>query len=125
MKCNFDKAVLDAVLCIPYAKVATYGQIAELIGAYGYARQVGWSLRRLVLPSIVPWYRVVNSKGKITMKISRDGSDWIQIKLLQEEGILIDDEFTINLKTYKWKPHLNKNSKLKILNFQSQKKDYK
>ena len=124
MKCSFDKAVLDAVLCIPYAKVATYGQIAELIGAYGYARQVGWSLRRLVLRSSVPWYRVVNSKGKITMKISRDGSDWIQIKLLQEEGILIDDEFTINLKTYKWKPHLNKNSKLKILNFQSQKKDY-
>ena len=125
MKCSFDKAVLDTVLCIPYAKVATYCQIAELIGAYGYARQVGWSLRRLVLPSSVPWYRVVNSKGKITMKISRDGSDWIQIKLLQEEGILIDDGFTINLKTYKWKPDLNKNSKLKILNFQSHKKEYK
>ena len=125
MKCSFDKAVLDTVLCIPYAKVATYGQIAELIGAYGYARQVGWSLRRLVLPSSVPWYRVVNSKGKITMKISRDGSDWIQIKLLQEEGILINDGFTINLKTYKWKPDLNKSSKLKILNFQSHKKDYK
>ena len=125
MKCIFDKAVYDAVLCIPYAKVATYGQIAELIGAYGYARQVGWSLRRLVLPSLVPWYRVVNSKGKITMKISRDGSDWIQINLLKEEGILIEDEFIVNLKTYRWQPDLNENFKLKLLNLQSYKNDYK
>ena len=125
MKCIFDKAVYDAVLCIPYAKVATYGQIAELIGAYGYARQVGWSLRRLVLPSSIPWYRVINSKGKISMKISRDGSDWIQINLLKEEGILIEDEFIVNLKTYRWKPDLNENFKLKLLNLQSYKNDYK
>tara|TARA_Y100000589_G_scaffold312412_1_gene332741 strand:+ start:240 stop:599 length:360 start_codon:yes stop_codon:yes gene_type:complete len=116
MKCNFDKAVYSAVLCIPFAKVATYGQIAELIGAYGYSRQVGWSLRRLVLSSSVPWHRVINSKGKISMTISRDGSDWIQIMLLKEEGIFIDKEFKVNLKKYKWRPELTENLKLNLLN---------
>ena len=67
----------EAVLWILYAKVATYGQIAELIRAYDYDRQVGWSLSRVALPSSA-WYRAVNSKGKISMTISRDGSDWIK-----------------------------------------------
>ena len=48
---------------IPYGKEATYGQIADLIYAYGRGRQVVWALRRLKLPSIIPWHRVINSRG--------------------------------------------------------------
>ena len=60
-KNNFYQKVYLTVSRIPNGKVATYGQIADLIYAYGRARQVGWALRRLKLPSIIHWHRVINS----------------------------------------------------------------
>ena len=74
----FDCRVIQPVKQIPHGRLATYGQIADLIGAWGCARQVGWALRRLSLPSDVPWHRVVNAKGQISMSPSREGSDWTQ-----------------------------------------------
>ena len=67
MERSFDERVWRAVAQIPPGRLATYGQIAEVIGAYGCARQVGWALRRLPLPSEVPWQRVVNAKGCICL----------------------------------------------------------
>ncbi|MFZ9462870.1 MAG: MGMT family protein, partial [Vulcanococcus sp.] len=83
---SFDQRVWRMVEQIPPGRLATYGQIAELIGAWGCARQVGWALRRLPLPSSVPWQRVVNASGRIAMSPSREGSDWIQRELLLAEG---------------------------------------
>ena len=59
---TFDQRVWSVVEQIPHGRLATYGQIADLIGAWGCARQVGWALRRLQLPTDVPWHRVVNAK---------------------------------------------------------------
>ena len=73
------KKVYLTVSKIPYGKVATYGQIAELIYEYGRARQVGWALRRLKLPSIIPWHQVINFKCEITMR-SLGILNWIKIK---------------------------------------------
>jgi len=84
--------------------LATYGQIAEWIGAYGCARQVGWALRRLPLPSSVPWQRVVNARGRISWSVGRQGSDWIQRQLLIAEGIPVDGEGRLPLGRYLWRP---------------------
>ena len=89
---------------IPHGRLATYGQIAELIGAWGCARQVGWALRRLPLPSSVPWHRVVNARGYIAMTPSREGSDWIQRELLIAEGIPVDGDGRLPLARYRWEP---------------------
>ena len=89
---------------IPHGRLATYGQIADLIGAYGCARQVGWALRRLKLPSEVPWHRVVNAQGRISMSLSREGSDWIQRELLLAEGVPVDEEGRLPLKDRLWRP---------------------
>ena len=89
---------------IPRGQLATYGQIAELIGAYGCARQVGWALRRLSLPSSVPWHRVVNARGRISMSLSREGSDWIQRELLIEEGVSVDAQGRLPLRQHLWRP---------------------
>jgi methylated-DNA-protein-cysteine methyltransferase-like protein len=86
------------------SKMPTYGQIAELIGAWGCARQVGWALRRLPLPSAVPWHRVVNARGCIAMTPSREGSDWIQRELLLAEGIPVDPAGRLPLARYRWRP---------------------
>ena len=92
------------VSCIPEGQLATYGQIADLIGAWGCARQVGWALRRLKLPSDVPWHRVVNARGRISMSLSREGSDWIQRELLLAEGVPVDEEGRLPLKDRLWRP---------------------
>ncbi len=99
----FELSVIEAVSCIPYGKLATYGQIADFIGAYGRARQVGWVLRRLILPSKVPWQRVVNARGKISQATSRKGTDWMQKELLISEGIPVDTEWRVPLRKYLWK----------------------
>ncbi len=100
----FDLRVLEIVSRIPIGKLATYGQIADLVGSFGCARQVGWALRRLPLHSSVPWHRVVNAHGKISMSCSRKGSDWIQRALLIDEGIFVDEDCKVSLKKYLWRP---------------------
>ena len=101
---DFDQRVYAVVAQIPRAQLATYGQIAELIGAYGCARQVGWALRRLTLPSEIPWHRVVNAKGCISLSLSREGSDWIQRDLLIAEGIPVDGQGRLPLAEFRWSP---------------------
>ena len=101
-KVPFDRRVFAVVALIPEGQLATYGQIADLIGAWGCARQVGWALRRLKLPSDVPWHRVVNAKGRISMSLSREGSDWMQRELLIAEGIPVDEEGRLPLRRFLW-----------------------
>ena len=100
---GFDQRVWRAVARIPRGRLATYGQIADLIGAFGSARQVGWALRRLKLPSDVPWHRVVNAKGQISMSLSREGTDWMQRDLLIAEGIPVDSEGRLPLQRFLWR----------------------
>ena len=101
---TFDQRVYRLVAQIPAGQLATYGQIAELLGAYGAARQVGWALRRLPLPSSVPWQRVVNAQGRISMDPSRQGSDWMQRELLLAEGIAVAADGRLPLAAHRWQP---------------------
>jgi methylated-DNA-protein-cysteine methyltransferase-like protein len=102
----FDQRVYAMVARIPVGRLATYGQIAELIGAWGCARQVGWALRRLPLPSEVPWHRVVNAQGRIAMSLAREGSDWMQRELLLAEGIPVAADGRLPLARHRWRPPL-------------------
>ena len=101
---SFDQRVRAVVVFIPQGHLSTYGQVADWIGAYGCARQVGWALRRLCLPSRIPWQRVVNAQGRISMSLSREGSDWMQRELLIAEGIPVDQEGRLPLKRFLWSP---------------------
>ena len=102
----FDQRVWAEVERIPHGQLATYGQIADRIGAYGCARQVGWALRRLPLPSAVPWHLVVNAQGRISISLAREGSDWIQRDLLLAEGIPVAEDGRLPLRRYLWVPPL-------------------
>ena len=62
------------------------------------------ALRRLPLPSEVPWQRVVNAKGCISLSLSREGSDWIQRDLLIAEGIPVDAQGRLPLAEFRWSP---------------------
>jgi methylated-DNA-protein-cysteine methyltransferase-like protein len=100
---TFDQRVYAMVARIPEGQLATYGQIAELIGAWGCARQVGWALRRLPLPSDLPWHRVVNAQGRVSLSLAREGSDWIQADMLRAEGIAVDGEGQLSLHRHRWR----------------------
>ena len=100
---SFDQRVYQQIARIPYGQLATYGQIAELMGEWGRARQVGWALRRLPLPSPLPWHRVVNAQGHLAMTLSRQGSDWMQRDLLLAEGIPVDHQGRLPLHRYRWR----------------------
>lgn len=95
------------VRLIPKGKVATYGQIAQLHGGVG-ARQVGYALNNLRNREDiedVPWQRVINAKGEISMHGGGQGS-FIQQVLLEEEGIVFDEKNRINLRVFRWEPEI-------------------
>ena len=87
---------------IPVGKVATYGQIASLAGLPGAARLVGKILSGLPADTSLPWHRVINAAGKISMP---EGSDSFneQKKRLTAENIILTGSQII-LKQYLWKP---------------------
>ena len=93
--------ILDIVKQIPKGKVATYGQIAFIAGTQN-PRLVGFALATLKEGTDIPWFRVINSKGKISFPEQSDGFK-IQHSLLQNEGILFDSKNKINLKQFGWK----------------------
>ncbi len=94
--------ILDIVKRIPKCKVATYGQIAFIAGTQN-PRLVGFALATLKEGTDIPWFRVINSKGKISFPEQSNGFK-IQYSLLQNEGIIFDAKNRINLKQYGWEP---------------------
>lgn len=85
---------------IPPGRVATYGQIAALVGNCT-ARMVGYAMSALDGNHDVPWQRVVNSQGKISPRADSHSTE-LQHQRLIEEGIVFDGERRINLRRYRW-----------------------
>lgn len=88
---------------IPAGRVATYGQIAELAGLPGQARQVGYALAALPDGSPVPWQRVVNARGEVSARRDFDGAPRQRLRL-EEEGIRFDAAGRLDLERYRWRP---------------------
>ena len=91
------EAIYRIVRKIPRGKVATYGQIAKLAGMAGHARQVGYALHALPSGSDVPWHRVINAKGQISL---RSTTESMQKALLEKEGVQFGDDDRIPLEVY-------------------------
>ncbi|MBN1584627.1 MAG: MGMT family protein [Anaerolineae bacterium] len=91
---SFFERVHQVVRQIPPGKVATYGQIARMLDYPRGARTVGWALRGLKEGSGVPWFRVVTSQGKVHFHEQR--------LLLEQEGIVFDNQGQIDMKTAQW-----------------------
>lgn len=107
---NFStyKLIYRVVRQIPWGRVATYGQIAELANLPGQARLVGYALYRVSLEQEeIPWHRVINAKGEISTSPFRYGTDDLQRSLLEQEGIEFNPAGKINLQQYRWQPDLH------------------
>ena len=96
-------AVGKIVKHIPYGKVVSYSQIASYIGIPGGARIVGNSLRNMKDMSI-PWWRVVNNQGRISLKGNWNVTAGNQRELLRKEGVPVDDNFNLDIVKYRFRP---------------------
>jgi methylated-DNA-protein-cysteine methyltransferase-like protein len=99
---SLTQRVKDIIKKIPRGKIATYGQIATCAGNPRAARLVIWVLNSSSQKDKLPWHRVVNSKGKISLKPGHGYE--IQKELLQKEGVEFDEKDTIDFDRYLWTP---------------------
>ncbi len=101
--------IWQTVQLIPRGKVACYGQIADLAGLPGRARLVGKALGKV--PEIgfkgqaVPWFRVINSQGKISFEQGSDNFEKQKQHLQDEQVVVIGAR--IKLKEFQWQPDLS------------------
>ncbi|UCE22696.1 MAG: MGMT family protein [Candidatus Aminicenantes bacterium] len=94
--------IIRLIKAIPRGKVATYGQIACLTGLYTSVRRVVWILHSCSKKERLPWHRVVNRQGAISLK--RGAGYEKQKEMLKREGIVFDEKDRIDLERYLWEP---------------------
>ncbi len=101
---SFREQVMEKIRLIPPGKVATYGQIAALAGSPRAALMVGRILCYSSESEKLPWQRVINSKGRISI-INMAYPAELQAKLLQEEGVKVEkrlESYHVDLARYLW-----------------------
>lgn len=99
----FKQKVIEIIKQIPHGSVVSYSQVALMAGSPRAARQVGNILNKLKGHIELPWWRVVNNQGRISIK----GSHYhpIDQKLrLEDEGVLINSNLTFDIEKYRWNP---------------------
>lgn len=98
---GFHENVYAVVRLVPPGRVTTYGDVGTMLGSPRVARQVGWALANLPAGSDVPWQRVINAHGQVSFR-----GDLIRARLqealLRAEGIVLDDDGTLDLATLRW-----------------------
>ena len=102
---EFSKKVFDVVKQVPRGKVATYGQVARIIGSPRSARYVGYALRGNPEPGAsaqaVPCHRIVFKDGKLCEGYAFGGPE-AQRRMLEEEGVAFTDDGRVNLEQCLW-----------------------
>ena len=99
---EFERRAKDLIKAIPRGKVATYGQIAALAGNYRGARQVARVLHSSSDKDGLPWHRVINGRGRISLPRGRGFEK--QKRLLGREGVCVNALGRIDLRDFQWDP---------------------
>jgi methylated-DNA-protein-cysteine methyltransferase-like protein len=96
--------IYAAVRRIPRGRVATYGQIAMVARVPGQARLVGYAMFALPRTTTVPWQRVINAQGRISVRGDGGGAALRQRILLEREAVTFDARDRVSLVVFGWKP---------------------
>jgi methylated-DNA-protein-cysteine methyltransferase-like protein len=103
---DFFSRVYQVTKLVPYGRVTSYGAIARYLGTGRSARMVGWALNvSHIRTDFIPAHRVVNRNGLLTGKFHFGNSSTMQ-QLLENEGIIIEDDKILNFREKFWDPSL-------------------
>lgn len=95
------RRIYRIVSSIPSGRVAAYGEIARLAGST--PRTVGYAMASVPDGSDVPWHRVINRQGRISVRA--DGQPSIeQRRRLEDEGVAFDARGRVSFDRYGWRP---------------------
>ncbi len=108
---KFSEKVLGIVKSVPYGKVVSYGQVALMAGIPRAAIQVGWVLH--TSGHLVPWWRVINNSGRISIK-HPEHTTHMQKALLEKEGVKVTKDFRIDIDNYRYRPSISEIENLSL-----------
>jgi len=97
---TFSSQIISLIKRIPRGKVASYGQIAALAGNPRGARAVIWLLHSSSGKEKLPWHRVINSRGTISLQPGQGCEE--QRALLESEGVEFGLQGKVDLKRFQW-----------------------
>ena len=83
--------------------MTTYGAIARLAGLDRQARLVGYALSALPSGSVLPWHRVINAQGRLSLEQAGSSSGTTQRMRLEREGVRVDAAGRVSLDMYGWR----------------------
>ena len=98
---EFTRTVINIIRRIPKGKVLSFGILADMAGNPKGARQVSWILHSMSKKYNLSWWRIINSKGVITIRPG-EGRDFQRAKL-ESEGVKFIEDYRIDLDSYLWK----------------------
>lgn len=99
---SYDR-IYAVVRKIPRGRVTTYGTVARLAGLAGQARLVGYALSALRNGTGVPWHRVINAQGKLSLERALSSAGLTQRMRLEREGVRVDAAGRVSLATFGWR----------------------
>lgn len=116
---KFKQKVIQAVKSVPYGKVASYGQIALMVGVPRAARQVGWVLNSLEESIVekqnnIPWWRIVNNAGIVSIKGTKYHDKSMQKEKLEYEGVKFLTDLSFDIENYRFRPSVSILKRLKL-----------
>ena len=100
----FNDAVYEVVRQIPAGRVASYGQVARMVGRPRNARFVGYALHVNPEPGVIPCHRVVFKDGSLAPGFAFGGEDE-QRRLLEAEGVAFLDDGRVDMTSHAWEAH--------------------
>jgi len=98
---DIDQRIWQVVAAIPEGKVATYGAVAQKAGLTRAARRVGRALRGLPPETRIPWHRVINARGRISLPTGSTAHN-TQRQRLEAEGVCFRSNGSIDLTRFGW-----------------------
>lgn len=96
----FKDRVITIIRSVPEGKVVSYGQVALYAGLPRTAREVGWILRGS--KEDMPWWRVINNKGIISIEGNWQADKRTQKQLLEAEGVEVSDQMEVDIEKYRF-----------------------
>lgn len=110
----FKDRVITIIRLVPEGKVVSYGQVALYAGLPRAAREVGWILNGTEGKVDLPWWRVINNKGYLSIRGTQLHDKELQKKLLEAEGIPVSDGFIVDMEKYRFVANENQLQKFQL-----------